>query len=145
MFPIDYADRKPLGKSGEKILAIGIGTWAIRDYSKAKEALIHAIELGLNMIDTAEMYDKGKAEELIGEVIRIVGRENVFITTKLLPEHFSNVDNALKAAQASLRRLGVEYILMFRGKVLYKFMFRNINVDMSRMPLSSTATHDPKG
>jgi diketogulonate reductase-like aldo/keto reductase len=50
------------------------------------DALTYAVELGLNVIDTAEMYQNGGAEEIVGLVIRRVGRERVFITTKLLPE-----------------------------------------------------------
>lgn len=110
MFPVDFTDRKPLGRTGEKVSAIGIGTWAIRDYSRAEEALVYAVQVGLNVIDTAEMYDSGLAEELVGRVIKRVGKENMFITTKLLPEHFGSIDNALKAAKASLRRLGLETV-----------------------------------
>lgn len=110
MFPIDFLDKKPLGKTGEKIPAIGLGTWAIRDYSKARDAFLHAIEIGLNMIDTAEMYDAGRAEEFVGEIIREAGKENVFITTKLLPDHFTDKDEAIRAARFSLRRLGVEIV-----------------------------------
>lgn len=110
LFPVDFNDKKPLGKSSEEVSAIGIGTWAIRNYCKAEEALIYAIELGLNMIDTAEMYDAGKAEELINKVIKKVGKENVFITTKLLPERFTNPDKAIKAAENSLRRLGLKTV-----------------------------------
>jgi len=110
LFPIDSSDRKPLGKTGEYISAIGIGTWAIRDYRRAEEALVYAIELGLNVIDTAEMYGSGKAEELVGRVIRRVGRDRVFVITKLYPYRFIIERKALKAAQASLRRLGVSYV-----------------------------------
>lgn len=53
-FPIDHSDKKPLGKTSEIIPAVGVGTWAIKDYTRAEEALTHAIELGLNLIDTAE-------------------------------------------------------------------------------------------
>jgi len=109
-YPIDYSDRKPLGSTGEYVVAIGVGTWAIRDYSRAKEALIRAIELGLNMIDTAEMYGSGRAEELIGEVIKAVGRDNVFVTTKLYPHRFTDRYTAIKAARASLRRLGIDCV-----------------------------------
>jgi len=110
LFPVDPLDRKPLGRSGEYVPAIGVGTWAIRDYVAAEDALVHAVELGLNMIDTAEMYGSGRAEELVGRVVRRVGKENLFITTKLLPEHFTGRDSAVKAARASLRRLGLETV-----------------------------------
>ncbi len=106
-FPVDVLDRKELGNTGEKVPAIGIGTYGIVDYGRAKEALIHAVEVGLNMLDTAEMYGSGKAEMLVGEVVKEVGRDNVFITTKLLPHHFSDKFEAIKAAKQSLRRLNI--------------------------------------
>ena len=108
-FPIDTSDEKPLGRSGEKIPAIGIGTWGIRNYAAAEEALVHAIELGLNVIDTAEMYGNGLAEELVGRVIKRVGRDRVFVITKLLPYRFADPSTAVSAAEQSLRRLGTSY------------------------------------
>jgi len=108
-FPLDQDDKKPLGGTGEHIPAIGIGTWDVRDPKSAIEALTLAAELGLNMIDTAEMYQDGAAEEIVGRVIRKVGREKVFVTTKLLPERFADKEAAIKAAKASLRRLGINY------------------------------------
>ncbi len=104
-FPIDYLDRKPIGRHGETISAIGIGTWAIRDYTRAEEVLVEAVSLGLDLIDTAEMYGWGRAEELVGRVIRRVGKDNVFVTTKLLPDHFTDRSEALRAMRESLRRL----------------------------------------
>jgi len=109
-FPIDYSDLKPLGKTGEKVPAIGIGTWRINDYARAEEALIRAVELGLNMIDTAEMYANGEAERLVGRVIRAVGRDNVFVVTKILPDRFSDQSKVLKALEASLKRLETSYV-----------------------------------
>lgn len=109
-FPIDGSDRKKIGKTGEYVSAIGLGTWAIRDYSSALETFVYAIEHGIDNIDTAEMYDNGKAEEIVGEVIRRVGRDKVFITTKLLPEHVVSKDAVLKATKACLRRLGVSEV-----------------------------------
>ncbi len=109
-FPIDYSDRKPLGNTGVKVSAIGIGTWAIRDPVRAVDALAYAVSLGLDMIDTAEMYANGDAEKIVGEVVRQVGRDSVFITTKLLPERFINREYAVKAIRASLQRLGVKRV-----------------------------------
>lgn len=106
MSSIDFDDRKELGKTGERISAIGIGTWGIRSKGKAKEALIRALELGMNQIDTAEMYS---TEGLVGEVARAFGREEVFITTKLLPKHFKSREEAVAAAKQSLRRLNLSY------------------------------------
>jgi len=112
-YVMDTRDRKPLGRTGETVSAIGIGTWGIRDYGRAEKTLVRAVELGLNLIDTAEMYGYGRAEELVGRVVRVVGRENVFITTKMLPSHLSSRDEVLKAGQASLRRLGVSEVDLF--------------------------------
>ncbi len=110
---LDFRDRKPLGRTGETISAIGIGTWGIKDYEAARETLVNAVELGLNLIDTAEMYDYGKAEKFVGKVVEEVGREKVFITTKMLPSHLSDRDEVLKAGSASLRRLGVDEVDLF--------------------------------
>lgn len=110
LFPLDYSDRKPIGKRGETVSAIGIGTWAIRDYSRAEEVLVKAVELGLDLIDTAEMYGWGRSEELVGRVVRRVGRDHIFITTKLLPDHFTDRSEAVRALRESLRRLGVSEV-----------------------------------
>jgi len=107
MFPIDQEDRKEIGRTGERVSAIGLGTWGIRDRERAIEALVHALEIGIDLIDTAEMYG---TEEIVGCAVRKFGRENVFITTKLLPEHFVNSYEAVKAARSSLRRLGLGYV-----------------------------------
>jgi len=109
-FPIDRSDRKEIGKTGEFVSAIGLGTWAIRDYSRALETFVYAIEHGIDNIDTAEMYDNGKAEEMVGEVIRRVGRDKVFVTTKLLPEHVVSKDAVIKATKACLGRLDVSEV-----------------------------------
>jgi len=58
IFEIDYSDKKEIGKTGEYVSAIGLGTWAIRDYRRAFRTYIYALEHGIDNIDTAEMYDK---------------------------------------------------------------------------------------
>jgi len=109
-FPIDPDDRKPLGRTGERISAIGMGTWGIRSYADAEKVLVRAVEMGLDLIDTAEMYGEGLAEELVGRVVRKVGRDRVFIITKLRPYKFASPDAAVKAAEASCRRMDVSYV-----------------------------------
>ncbi len=104
---VDPEDRKELGRTGEKISAIGIGTWGIKDKESARKALRRAIELGLNQIDTAEMYS---TEGLVGEVAREFSRDEVFVTTKLLPKHFTSEDSVIKAARDSLRRLSLNEV-----------------------------------
>ncbi len=110
LFEIDYEDYKPVGKTGERISAVGLGTWAIRDYREAHKSYVRAVELGINHFDTAEMYGAGEAERFLGGVIREVGRDRVFITTKLYPFRFRSRDEAISAARASLERLGVRYV-----------------------------------
>jgi diketogulonate reductase-like aldo/keto reductase len=96
---------------GERVSAIGLGTWAIRDYERAFDVFVKAIiEYGVNSLDTAEIYGSGEAERFLSKVIDHVGREEVFITTKLPPERFSTRDRAIKAAKASLSRLGVREV-----------------------------------
>lgn len=109
-FPVDYSDVKPLGRTGESIAAIGLGTWGIRNEENARKALIFAIEQGLNVVDTAEMYGQGRAEELVGKVARDVGRDTIFIVTKLYPHRFRSPETAVRAAESSLRRLGTSYV-----------------------------------
>ena len=109
-FPVDTSDRKPVGKTGETVSAIGLGTWSIRDPASALEALVYAVELGVDNIDTAEMYGDGVAEEIVGKVIARVGKDRVFVTTKLLPHRFRSEELAEKALRASLRRLRLETV-----------------------------------
>ncbi len=110
LFPVDHKDRKPIGRTGEWVSAIGLGTWAIRDPASMREALVYGFTHGIDNVDTAEMYGSGSAEQVVGEALRLVGRDNVFVTTKLLPYRFRSSDSAVKAMKASLSRLGVKYV-----------------------------------
>jgi diketogulonate reductase-like aldo/keto reductase len=109
-FPICYEDRKEIGATGEKVSAIGLGTWNIRSEERMFETLVYAVERGIDNFDTAEMYGDGSAEELVGRVVRHVGRDRVFITTKLLPHRFRSPELAEKAMKASLARLGLKTV-----------------------------------
>lgn len=102
--PLDY---KYIGS--DKVLAIGLGTYGISSYDRAFDAFMYAISHGVSLIDTAEMYDGGKAEEFVGKVIKEAGRDSVFITTKILPDRLDDKEKILRAVEASLRRLGVSY------------------------------------
>ena len=83
------------------------------------EALRLGIELGMTLIDTAEMYGDGASEQLVGEAIREV-RDQVFLVSKVLPSH-AGKEGVRHACEASLKRLGVEridlYLLHWRGHV----------------------------
>ena len=76
------------------------------------DALQKATELGINFIDTAEIYGQGKSEQIIGEAIR-GHRENVVIATKVWPFNLS-YGRVLKAAERSMRRLGVDVIDLYQ-------------------------------
>jgi diketogulonate reductase-like aldo/keto reductase len=109
--------------SGEKVPALGQGTWNIaNDPAKRKEeiaTLQRGIDLGLTLIDTAEMYGEGESEALIGEAIA-GRRDEVFLVSKVYPH---NASRALmqRSCEASLRRLRVErldlYLLHWQGSV----------------------------
>ena len=79
-------DLKELGTTGVKVPAIGAGTWEMggdfdRDAAgdnEAIRALRRAIELGMYLIDTAEMYGAGHTEELVGEAIKSLSQESKF-------------------------------------------------------------------
>ncbi|GAA3487297.1 aldo/keto reductase [Streptomyces cremeus] len=109
--------------SGASVPALGQGTWYMGD-SRARRAdelaaLRRGIDLGMTLIDTAEMYGGGAAEELVGEAIR-GRRDEVFLVSKVLP---SNADSrgTVDACRASLRRLGTDrldlYLLHWRGGI----------------------------
>ena len=103
-----------------KIPSLGLGTWLIggdleSDYSDDKTAvksIRKAIELGYNYIDTAEMYGNGHCEELIGEAIKGIDREKLFITSKVR-ESKLKYNDVIKSAKESLKRLQTDYIDLY--------------------------------
>jgi diketogulonate reductase-like aldo/keto reductase len=109
-----------LGRTGEKIAAIGLGTWGIGggmmpNYSADKqaiEAIRHAVKLGMNHIDTAEIYGGGHAEELVGEAIKEFARDDIFIASKVWHTNL-RYDDVLKACERSLKRLQTSYIDLY--------------------------------
>jgi myo-inositol catabolism protein IolS len=113
---------RELGKSGIKVSAIGLGTWQWgsrewgwnRLYGK-KEVLAafqKALEVGVNFIDTAEVYGRGRSEQLIGEAIH-GHREEVVVASKVWPWNLS-YGRLIKAAERSLRRLSVDVIDLYQ-------------------------------
>jgi diketogulonate reductase-like aldo/keto reductase len=109
-------EKRELGRTREKIPVIGMGTWEIGDVQNEGraleiQALRRGIELGITMIDTAEMYGYGNAEKLVGQAIKGM-RDGVFIVTKVSPQHFGYED-VLSSCEASIRRLGVEHIDLY--------------------------------
>lgn len=113
---------KELGKSGIKISAIGLGTWQWgsrewgwgRLYGKRDvlEAFRKAREVGINFIDTAEMYGRGRSEKLIRDAIQDC-RADVVIATKVSPWNLS-YGGVMRAANRSLQTLGVDVIDLYQ-------------------------------
>ncbi|MBO8196170.1 aldo/keto reductase [Streptomyces oryzae] len=109
--------------SGTPVPALGQGTWHMGDdparRAQELDALRAGVDLGMTLIDTAEMYGSGAAEELVGEAVR-GRRDEVFLVSKVLP---SNADRrgTVESCRASLRRLGTDridlYLLHWRGGV----------------------------
>ena len=109
--------------SGERVPAFGQGTWHMgEDRRRAAEeaaAVRLGIELGMTLIDTAEMYGNGRAEEIVAEAM---GRERdrLFIVSKVLPYNASQ-KGVVEACERSLKRLKTDridlYLLHWRGAV----------------------------
>ena len=109
--------------SGERVVALGQGTWGMGDARKRRSEEIAALRLGLDLgmtlIDTAEMYADGGAEEIVGEAM--AGRRaEVFVVSKVLPHHATR-RGTIAACHASLERLRTDridlYLLHWRGRV----------------------------
>jgi diketogulonate reductase-like aldo/keto reductase len=106
---------------GERIPALGLGTWHMGEMPELREtelaALERGLDLGLTLIDTAEMYGDGAAEDLVGDAIA-GRRDDVFLVSKVLPSHASHA-KTVAACERSLRRLGTDridlYLLHWRG------------------------------
>ncbi len=101
--------------AGETVPVLGQGTWYLGENPPRRKDEIAALRLGLDLgmtlIDTAEMYGGGAAETLVGEAIK--GRRNeVFLVTKVLPQHAS-VRGTISACEGSLRRLQTERIDLY--------------------------------
>jgi diketogulonate reductase-like aldo/keto reductase len=107
--------------SGARIPALGLGTWHLGEQPGRREielaALERGLDLGLTLVDTAEMYGDGAAEELVGDAIA-GRRDEVFLVSKVLPSHASHA-KTIAACERSLRRLGTDridlYLLHWRG------------------------------
>lgn len=110
-----------LGKSDLKTSIIGFGAWQASGKAWGVDveddliikAIIKAYELGVNLIDTAEAYGNGHSEEVVGRAIKEIGRDNLVIATKVHGGH-SRYDDVLKAAEDSLRRLGISEIDLYQ-------------------------------
>jgi diketogulonate reductase-like aldo/keto reductase len=107
---------------GTQVPVLGLGTWRMGerrgDAAAEIAALRLGIDLGITLIDTAEMYGSGRAEELVGEAIA-GRREPLFLVSKVLPQNASRL-GTIRACEASLKRLGTDhldlYLLHWQGR-----------------------------
>ena len=109
--------------SGKRVSALGLGTWCMGE-SRATRAeeiatLRLGLDLGITLIDTAEMYGDGRSEEMVAEAIE-GRRDDVFLVSKVSPNNASR-KGAVAACERSLARLGTDhidlYLLHWRGNV----------------------------
>jgi len=126
---------KQFAKSGVRVSAVGMGTYydplwiatAYLGWRRGAQTKIRAIrsglELGINLVDTAEIY---QSEPLVAKAIAGLRREDVFLATKVWSNHLRR-DKLIKSLEASIRRLGVSYV------DLYQIHFPN-----PRVPIAET-------
>jgi diketogulonate reductase-like aldo/keto reductase len=108
---------------GERVPALGQGTWRMgeNENTRADEvrALRLGIDLGMTLIDTAEMYGEGGAEKVVADAIK-EQRDRVFVVTKVYPHNASRTELP-RACERSLKRLHIDvvdlYLLHWRGKI----------------------------
>jgi diketogulonate reductase-like aldo/keto reductase len=110
-------------KNGTRVAALGLGTWKmgedVRQRAQEVRALAAGIDLGATLIDTAEMYASGRAEEVVAAAIK-GRRDSVYLVSKVLPQNATRA-GTVKACEASLKRLKTDcidlYLLHWRGSV----------------------------
>lgn len=109
--------------TAEQVPCLGQGTWRMGERPDRRSdeiaALRAGVEMGMTLIDTAEMYGDGATEELVGEAIAGI-RDDVFLVSKAYPQNAS-WDRLPRACEQSLRRLGTDrldlYLLHWRGRI----------------------------
>ena len=108
-------------KSGDKVPVLGLGTWRMGERASERAAEVKAVrlglELGIRLIDTAEMYGEGKAEAIVGEAMGRL-RDEIYLVSKVYP-HNASRRGTIAACERSLQRLGTDrldlYLLHWRG------------------------------
>ena len=114
-----------LGRAGVRVSTIALGSWLTYGSSVAEEAAMQCIrkayELGINFFDTANVYNRGAAEKVVGRVLRDFSRDSFVLATKVyFPMGSGPNDQGLsrkhimEQCHASLRRLGVDYIDLYQ-------------------------------
>jgi diketogulonate reductase-like aldo/keto reductase len=117
---------------GAGVPRLGLGTWRMGERAAEQKDEVAALKLGLDLgmtlIDTAEMYGEGGAEKVVAEAIR-GRRDEVFVVSKFYPYHAARAQ-LMRACEGSLARLGVEaidlYLLHWRGSVPFAEMVETL-------------------
>lgn len=115
---------------GETVPVLGLGTWYMGEdpsqFEHEVSAVRYAMDRGIRLIDTAEMYGDGGAEEVVGAAIEGISaaeREELFVVSKVLPSN-AHYDNVIRACDNSLSRMGTDYIdlylLHWRGAAAFQ-------------------------
>jgi len=116
------ASRNPgqieLGKSGIRVSRIGLGVWqASGEWLGKDNKIIGAIgrsrDLGVNLLDTAEVYGNGHSEGVLGRALKAYGRDNFVVATKVYGSHL-RYDELQRACAYSLRRMGISEIDLYQ-------------------------------
>lgn len=118
-------------RDGTIVDNMGIGTWYMgedKDEEKNEiKSIKYAIENGIKLIDTAEMYGNGMSEILVGKAIKEYDRDKIFLVSKVLPQH-ANEKNIFNACHNSLKRLNTDfldlYLLHWRGIYAFEETFQ---------------------
>ncbi|MCD8083058.1 MAG: aldo/keto reductase [Clostridiales bacterium] len=109
-------NRQVLLPDGSFIPKLGQGTWKMgEDDAKAQreiDGLRYGIRLGLNLLDSAEMYGDGKAENIAGEAIRGMDRDGLYLVSKVYPQN-ANRTHIYSSLQRSLKLLGADYLDLY--------------------------------
>ena len=110
---------------------LGIGTWKMGEIPKNRNEEIasirYALENGIRLIDTAEMYGNGNSEKLIAESIKDFDREKLYLVSKVLPSN-AGEKNIFKSCENSLKNLNVDYLdlylLHWKGSIPFEETIR---------------------
>ena len=101
-------ERIELGTSGLQVSRIGLGMWQASGVQWGADvndadciaAMRRAVELGVNLIDTAEVYGQGHSEEVVGQAIKEIGRDNVVVASKVAGHHLRR-DDVIRASNGA--------------------------------------------
>jgi aryl-alcohol dehydrogenase-like predicted oxidoreductase len=124
---------RTFGRTGWRVSEIAFGAWQIGgdwgevDDSQSIGTLLHAFERGINFVDTAELYGKGRSEEVIGKALKAWRGDKIYVATKAQPTDWPNPDldhpemrgryprwHLRDNVENSLRRLGIERIDLYQ-------------------------------